>query len=78
MIVSDRKPIVLSMIDSKIYAMDAICTHAGAPLKKVTYKNIVLHVRGIMLSLMYEMERFLMQQFGPQIYMYINLWHLLI
>jgi glycine betaine catabolism B len=29
----DGKPIVLSDVDSKIYAMDAICTHEGAPLE---------------------------------------------
>jgi nitrite reductase/ring-hydroxylating ferredoxin subunit len=30
----DGKPIVLSEVDSKIYAMDAICTHEGAPLEE--------------------------------------------
>jgi nitrite reductase/ring-hydroxylating ferredoxin subunit len=30
----DGKPIVLSEVNSKIYAMDAICTHEGAPLEE--------------------------------------------
>jgi nitrite reductase/ring-hydroxylating ferredoxin subunit len=63
----DGKPIVLSMVDGKVYAMDAICTHEGGPLEEVTCKNTVLHVLGIMLYLMYGMERFLIQQFGLQI-----------
>jgi nitrite reductase/ring-hydroxylating ferredoxin subunit len=30
----DGKPIVLSMVDGKVYAMDAICTHEGGPLEE--------------------------------------------
>ena len=30
----DGNPIVLSMVDGKIYAMDAICTHEGGPLEE--------------------------------------------
>jgi nitrite reductase/ring-hydroxylating ferredoxin subunit len=30
----DGKPIVLSVVDSNIYAMDAICTHEGATLEE--------------------------------------------
>jgi glycine betaine catabolism B len=28
------KHIVLSMVEGKVYAIDAICTHQGAPLEK--------------------------------------------
>jgi 3-phenylpropionate/trans-cinnamate dioxygenase ferredoxin subunit len=31
---SDGKPNVLSIVNSKIYAMDAISTHEGGPLEK--------------------------------------------
>ena len=30
----DGKPIVLSMVNSQVYAMDAICTHEGGPLEE--------------------------------------------
>ncbi|MFL6398953.1 MAG: Rieske (2Fe-2S) protein [Nitrososphaeraceae archaeon] len=30
----DGKPMVLSMVDGKVYAMDAICTHEGGPLEE--------------------------------------------
>ena len=32
----DSKRIVLSMVEGKVYAMNAICTHKGAPLEEGT------------------------------------------
>jgi 3-phenylpropionate/trans-cinnamate dioxygenase ferredoxin component len=32
----DSKRIVLSMVEGKVYAMDAVCTHKGAPLEEGT------------------------------------------
>ena len=28
------RPIVLSMVDGKVYAMDAVCSHEGGPLEE--------------------------------------------
>jgi nitrite reductase/ring-hydroxylating ferredoxin subunit len=32
----DSKRIVLSMVEGKVYAMNAVCTHKGAPLEEGT------------------------------------------
>src|ERR687892_2769124 len=32
----EGKPIVLSMVDGKVYAMDAVCSHEGGPLEDGT------------------------------------------
>jgi ferredoxin-NADP reductase/nitrite reductase/ring-hydroxylating ferredoxin subunit len=33
------KPIVLSMVDGKVYAMDAVCSHEGGPLEEGTLER---------------------------------------
>ena len=33
------KPIVLSMVDGKVYAMDAVCSHEGGPLEDGTLEG---------------------------------------
>ena len=33
------KPIVLSMVDGKVYAMDAVCSHEGGPLEEGTLEG---------------------------------------
>ena len=35
----DGKPIVLSLVDGNVHAMDAICTHEGAPLEEGTLQE---------------------------------------
>jgi len=55
---------VLSMVDGKIMQWMLSAHMKVHNWRKVGCKNTVL---GIMLYLMYKMERFLMQQFGPPI-----------
>jgi ferredoxin-NADP reductase/nitrite reductase/ring-hydroxylating ferredoxin subunit len=38
----DGKPIVLSMVNEKIYAMDAVCSHEGGPLEEGTLEGYEL------------------------------------
>jgi nitrite reductase/ring-hydroxylating ferredoxin subunit len=33
------KPIVLSMVNGKVYAMDAVCSHEGGPLEEGTLEG---------------------------------------
>jgi nitrite reductase/ring-hydroxylating ferredoxin subunit len=36
------KPIVLSMVNGKVYAMDAVCSHEGGPLEEGTLEGYEL------------------------------------
>ena len=36
----EDKPIVLSLVNGKVYAMDAVCSHEGGPLEEDTLNLI--------------------------------------
>jgi nitrite reductase/ring-hydroxylating ferredoxin subunit len=36
----EGKPIVLSLVNGKVYAMDAVCSHEGGPLEEDTLNLI--------------------------------------
>ena len=36
----EGKPIVLSMVQEKVYAMDAVCSHEGGPLEDGSLERI--------------------------------------
>jgi glycine betaine catabolism B len=52
------KPIVLSLVNSRVYAMDAVCSHEGGPLEEGTLEGYNLTCPWHMLFLMYEMQKF--------------------
>ena len=58
--------IVLAMVNGNVYAMDSVCSHEGGPLEEGTLKDTILHVLGIMLFLISEVQQFQMQLFGLQ------------
>src|SRR5919108_2076558 len=61
------KPIVLSMVDGKVHAMDAVCSHEGGPLEEGTLEGYNLTCPWIMLFSMCEMQKFQIRLFGLQI-----------
>jgi nitrite reductase/ring-hydroxylating ferredoxin subunit len=38
----EGKPIVLAMVNGKIYAMDAVCSHEGGPLEEGKLEGYIL------------------------------------
>jgi len=35
----DTQPVVLSMVNGKVYAIDAVCSHEGGPLEEGTLEG---------------------------------------
>jgi nitrite reductase/ring-hydroxylating ferredoxin subunit len=64
----DSKRVVLSMVEGKVYAMNSICSHKGAPLEEGTLLGYDLNALGTLLFLMYVMVKCQLEQFGQKIW----------